>query len=176
MTDRSSVGKVMEHWIETNLSQLSMTNPLHVHVDELLSTAHSRQDPLEALEEAFFKAIDSLGQRLIEVMPAAVIPLTSTPTLVCRPPAAGHLDPGSESPSIYLLHRDGAKALRLGELYRVPMPEFTIFRSHPDVFLFYETFRAERVRALGWDYTRTVLGEYYLPEHRTSWDSTEESP
>lgn len=104
-------------------------------------------------------------------MPVAVLPLRCSQTLVCQRRSAWHLDPDSESPSIYLIHREGAKGLRLGELYRVPMRGFTFSRRHPDVFFLYETFRAERARAVGWEYTRTLLGEYYLPQQRTSWDS-----
>jgi hypothetical protein len=74
----------------------------------------------------------------------------------------------TEPPSIYLVHRDVFKELYKCELYRRYLGDFTVFDPHPeDVFFFYEVLRREEERLFGWEYSRTIKAEHYLPEHRT---------
>jgi hypothetical protein len=175
MIDRSELAKVMRNWIEENTGIVTPTNPLHIHLDEFIQSAPG-EEVFQVVHETLVEGIHTLGPRLVDIMPVGVIPLTATRRMTVRPPSEARMPLGAESPSIYLIHRDGARALRLGELYRVPFHRVGTSYTHPDVFCFYEVFRAEKARRLGWEYTRTILCEHYLPEHRVSWDSTTDWP
>jgi hypothetical protein len=168
VNDTRAISHRLKSWMETSLAVLSRVNPVHVHAYELLGRDNiSHQGQLAAVKAAYLEAIDILGDRLGYVMPVLMIPLASTDDLTCDLPDLGQLDFGYETPSIYLIHRDALKDLARCEVYRQFLRDFTLFDPHPpDVFFFYEVFRREEERESGWEYTRTIRGEHYLPEHR----------
>ncbi len=74
--------------------------------------------------------------------------------------------------SIYLMHRETTKLLRLTEQYRRYLPQFQLFdESREDVKFFYEVTPGEKERGWGWEYARNVVGEHYPPKYRTGWYS-----
>ena len=158
----------LKSWIETNVPAVSAANPVHIHADELLGRdSATQQEWLTALKSAYLETIDILGERLAAVMPILMIPLISTRDLIVDPPDVRGLDVGDEIPSIYLIDRNASKYLARCELYRVFLHDLQLFEPRrEDVFCFYEVLRLEQQRQWGWDYTRTIKAEHYLPEHR----------
>jgi hypothetical protein len=177
MTGSDPTRAIVEAWIAKDLHLLTPLNPVHIHSTDLLEGQEGTgQQLLKAIRLPFLHTIDVLGERLVDVMPVLVIPLESTATLVCEPPPLESLDLSAEPPSIYLLHRDSAKTFRPGEQYRRFLRNFTLFdRDSEDVFFFFEAFRSERESGAAWEFVRSILGEHYLPMHRTGWQSAHDA-
>ena len=111
--------------------------------------------------------VDRIKVGILGNLPILMIPLISTRDLIVDPPDVRGLDVGDEIPSIYLIDRNASKYLARCELYRVFLHDLQLFEPRrEDVFCFYEVLRLEQQRQWGWDYTRTIKAEHYLPEHR----------
>jgi hypothetical protein len=175
----SSQGRdALEAWLARSRAQLSDTNPVHIHVDELCPQirAHRRRW-LPNIVRLYADAILLLGESVDQIQPILVIPLKELNKMTCNVPPFTRIESllASEPPSIYLCRREAAKHVRLIEVYRRYLAGFRPVRQQIEgVFFFYEVARVERSRRQGWEFTRTILGEHYPSELRRAWESSSE--
>jgi hypothetical protein len=163
MTDLMS--ERIKRWVENALGELTPTNPMHVHLDELVpDLGVAPLVVLPKLREPFLELIAALGSRVEHVMASLTLPLASVETAICRQPDVATLDFDftGESPSLYLVDRRVGMRLWTGERYRVALKDYSPFDpAIADVVFFYEVYRDARGMADDWELARSIHGQHY---------------
>jgi hypothetical protein len=164
-TECSDMRLRIRQWVEEAMDELSPTNPVHIHLNDLIPDLGI--DPrvvLPRLRAPYEDVIAALGARLADVMPSLILPLKCAETLVCGWPDVRKpdFDFAGERPSIYLVDRREGIWLWRGERYRVALTGYTPFEpALEDIVFFYQTLRDEAAREEDWEYARSIHGEHY---------------
>ncbi len=162
MTDPMS--ERIKRWVEHALDELTSTNPMHIHLDELVpDLGVAPLVVLPKLREPFLEVITALGSRVEHVMASLTLPLTSVETAICRQPDVATLDFdfAGEPPSLYLVDRRVGMRLWTGERYRVALKDYSPFDpAIGDVVFFYEVYRDAEGMANDWELARSIHGQH----------------
>jgi hypothetical protein len=164
-----AIARRLAVWLNDALPEVTVTNPVHIHLDELLERDIGRDEAVSLSIAAFRVLIHLLTEREMPVQPILILPLTpGTTELGARPPPNIHallddLD-GLEPPSLYLSHWQTYAFPWIIEEYRVPLA-FRLFDpplAGRDVH--FSELRTQAAIAAGWEFARSIRAWYYPPD------------
>jgi len=155
----------VETWCTEKLQFVTPTNPISIHLDELLSFTKGNPEGLMIAFKIYQNLIEFLTTLDMPIKPIMVIPLKYSDSRVALLAPNSFEDlctqyDAKESPSLYLIDWQGCKFAAPCEEYCVPL----IFELPIDtikVYSYYREYRYQLGIDRNWDFSRAIYAEYY---------------
>lgn len=163
------VEKRLRSWMHGSLAEVSVYNPMAIHVDELVQEEISNENVMETAVDLFLRLVGLLHVSRMPARPILVIPLRSeSETLLMNPPETENelrQQITNESPSLFLTDWNASIHMKQIETYTRPL-SIGLVPSERDGFLvtYHESRsvddRDDRV------FSRSIHVEYYPERFR----------
>jgi len=156
----------IERWIEAGLKNLTVRNPISVHINDLLNIELEEPQIVSISLMSFTALVIGMRKRQMSAKPGLVIPLsTGSFHLTANVPSSlreieSQLD--IETPSLYLLSWNIARCVEVYEEYKSPLAFELISASFKGAYAYYREFRDATAIKNGWEFSRCIYIEYFI--------------
>jgi hypothetical protein len=160
----NSLDKRISHWLTNSLPIVTVTNPVSIHLDDLLG--ESMADIISPAMQSFLILLEQLRIMQMPVKPGLVIPLVSLSNKIERaiPENLTSLKKQlcHEPPSLYLLDWATSEHQLEGEAYWSPLSFSILDVASSDIQIYYKEIRYSLAIKDDWEFARAVYVEACL--------------
>jgi len=159
------VENLIKQWLVTNLPTVSVTNPVTIHLDELIGDTIFEKNTLTVSIDVYQTLVEQLVALETPVKPGLVIPLVSSSRkLTMKVPLnleeLIHQRDQNEPPSLYLIDWRPNKTRVVCEEFHTPL-SFNLLTIGNQVYSYYREFRYSLGIKNNWEYSRAVYVEFF---------------